>query len=299
MSEYLSEEEQLERLRSFWVTWGLWILAGILLVVGGYIGWNWYQGHSREQAEKSASLYQDWLDAGTDADKSAQALKALEAAASGGSYHGFVLLKQAAEAVQAGKLEEAEPLLRQVAEKSDEPLLRSLASIRLAAVLQGLDRGDDALKLLDRVTGAGFKMAALEMKGDIHMARGERAEAHAAYKAAFDALKDGQKDSLLEAKVANAAPGTGEKAAAGKSADQSADEKAADEAGAADTVEGKAEDSGDAAPDTAGDAESATATESSSPAEDAANSSTEGEAKTEGPGEAQREEAKPEEVTHE
>jgi predicted negative regulator of RcsB-dependent stress response len=206
VSEYLSEEEQLEQLRSFWKTWGLWLVAGVVVAIGGYGGWNWYEDYSRQQAEAAGALYQSWLDAGEDKDKLAAALKKIEAESPGSSYHGFVLLKQAADAVQAGKLEEAEPLLRQIVDKSAEPLLRSLASVRLAAVLQGLDKGDEALKLLDRVTGAGFKTAALEMKGDIHMARDEQAEAYKAYKAAFDSLKEGQKDSLLEAKVANAAP---------------------------------------------------------------------------------------------
>jgi len=223
VSEYLSEEEQLEQLRSFWKTWGLWLVAGVVVAIGGYGGWNWYGDYSRTQAEAGGALYQNWLDAGEDKDKAAAALKAIEDEAGGGSYHAFVLLKQAADAVEAGKLEDAEPLLRQIVDKSEEPLLRSLASIRLAAVLQGLDKGDEALKLLDRVTGAGFKTAALEMKGDIHMARDESAEAHKAYKAALDALKEGQKDSLLETKVANAAPVPG--AAAKPAADKPVETK--------------------------------------------------------------------------
>jgi predicted negative regulator of RcsB-dependent stress response len=257
VSEYLSEEEQLERLRSFWATWGIWILAGILLTAGGYAGWSWFQGHAREQAENAAALYQDYIDAGEDADRSAKALEALEDAAAGGSYHGFVLLRQASDAVNAGKLDEAEPLLRRVAEESGEPLLRSLASIRLAAVLQGQGRGDDALKLLDRVTGTGFRTAALEMKGDIHMAGNQRAEAHAAYKAAFEALEAGQKDSLLEAKVANTAAGVDGQGEAGKAtAGPAVVEPPGDappESVTGETGEAKTEKPGDAKPEEQGE----------------------------------------------
>jgi len=228
VSEYLSEEEQLEQLRSFWKTWGLWLVAAVVLTIGGYGGWVWYGDYSRTQEEAAGALYQNWLDAGEDKDKAAAALKSIEVEAGGSSYHAFVLLKQAADAVQAGKLEDAEQALRQIVDKSEEPLLRSLASIRLAAVLQGLDKGGEALKLLDRVTGAGFKAAALEMKGDIHMARDEPADAHKAYKVALDALKEGHKDSLLEAKVANAAPvpGAAEKSATNEPAEvKQAEEK--------------------------------------------------------------------------
>lgn len=259
MSEYLSEEEQLEQLRSFWKTWGIPIVAGVVLAAGGYFGWNAWGEHKRDQAMAASALYQNYLDAGDDEGKSAAALKALTDAADGSSYHAFVLLKQAAKAIEAGKLEDAEPLLRQILEKGDEPLLRSLASIRLASVLQGLDKGDEALKLLDRVTGAGFRTTALEMKGDIHMARKERAEAHTAYKAALDSIEDGQKDSLLEAKVANAAPVPGQAAKkADANAESGADEKKdepattdANEAGADDSGEANAEQSNEAASEAA------------------------------------------------
>ena len=222
MSEYLSEEEQLEQLRSWWMRYGIGILLGLVLAVGGYFGWQWYQGHIQDKAAAASRLYQSWLDAGTDKAKQEAALKALESDAPQSSYLAFVQLREAAVAVEAGELEKAEATLRSVVDGSVDPLLRNLASLRLASVLQALDRSDDALKLLDRVTGAGYKSLALELKGDIHQARGEQGDAHTAYTAAMASLEDGQKDPLLEAKANDSAPVPGaekatETAPAGKS----------------------------------------------------------------------------------
>lgn len=205
MSEYLSEDEQLESLRNWWKRYGIWLLIGLIVAAGGYGGWQWYQKHAMDKALEASALYQSWLDSGADEAKQESALAALEAVAKGSAYHSLVLFRQAAKAVEAGELEKAEPLLQKVIDESGEPLLRSLAVLRQAAVLQGLDRSDEALKLLDRVSGDGYKGLALELKGDIHMARGERAEAHKAYAAALATLEGDQKDSLLEAKVNNSA----------------------------------------------------------------------------------------------
>ncbi len=205
MSEYLSEEEQLESLRNWWKQYGTWLFIGLIVAAGGYGGWQWYQKYSMDKALEASGLYQSWLDSGADEAKQESAFAALAAGAKGSAYHSLVLFRQAAKAAEAGELEKAEPLLQKVIDGSDEPLLRSLAILRQAAVLQGLDRSDEALKLLDRVSGDGYKGLALELKGDIHMARDERAEAHKAYAAAFATLEGDQKDSLLEAKVNNSA----------------------------------------------------------------------------------------------
>ncbi len=223
MSEYLSEDEQLESLRNWWQRYGIWLLAGLLVAVGGYLGWQWNQQHTLDKALKASSLYQSWLDAGEDEAKQESVLAELEAQAKGGAYHSFVLFRQAARAAEAGELEKAEPLLQTVIDGSDDALLRNLAILRQARVLQGLDRSDEALKLLDRVSGEGYKNLALELKGDIHMARDEREQAHQAYAAALASLEEGQKDPLLEAKVNNAAvPGVSDKATDTK-ADTTAD----------------------------------------------------------------------------
>ncbi len=234
MSEYLSEEEQLESLRNWWKQYGTWLLIGLIVAAAGYGGWQWYQKHTMDKALEASALYQSWLDAGADEAKQESAFAAIEAGAKGSAYHSLVLFRQAAKAAEAGELEKAEPLLQKVIDGSGEPLLRSLAILRQAAVLQGLDRSDEALKLLDRVSGEGYKGLALELKGDIHMARDERAEANKAYAAAMATLEGDQKDSLLEAKMNNSAmPAGSDKPADTKTEIPTANDSAAEQSAVA------------------------------------------------------------------
>ncbi|MCP5182716.1 MAG: tetratricopeptide repeat protein [Pseudomonadales bacterium] len=205
MSEYLSEEEQLERLRSWWQDYGTAVLVAVVLAVGGYAGWQWYERNSHEQALHAAAIYQSYLDAGDDEARQDAALAELKKDAQGSAYEAFVLLRRAGIAVKAGDLEKAQSLLADVVDHADDELLKSLARLRLAGVLQGLDRSDEALALLDGIRAEGYRTQVLEMKGDILLARGDRAAAHTAYAAAFAALEEGQKDALLEAKAKNTA----------------------------------------------------------------------------------------------
>ena len=42
MSDYLSDEEQVERLKSWWSENGTSLLASLLVAVLGIAGWNYY-----------------------------------------------------------------------------------------------------------------------------------------------------------------------------------------------------------------------------------------------------------------
>jgi predicted negative regulator of RcsB-dependent stress response len=247
VSEYLSEDEQLESLRNWWKQYGTWLLIGLVAVAGGYGGWQWYQKYTMDKALEASALYQSWLDSGADEAKQESAFAALEAGAKGSTYHGLVLFRQAAKAAEAGELEKAEPLLQKVIDGAGEPLLRSLAMLRQAAVLQGLDRSDEALKLLDGVSGEGYKGLALELKGDIHMSRDERAEANKAYAAALATLEGDQKDSLLEAKVNNSAVPPGSDKPADTKSEAAAADDSSTEQSAVDTPENESAQS-EAAP---------------------------------------------------
>ena len=51
MAEYLSDEEVTERLKRWWSENGTGLLVGIVLAVGGVVGWRWFDGWRVERAE--------------------------------------------------------------------------------------------------------------------------------------------------------------------------------------------------------------------------------------------------------
>lgn len=201
MSDLMSEEEQLERIASWWKENGTMLLVGIVVVVGGFVGWRWFQSSTQAANEAASDLYAAYEEA--EGEARTVALAELAASAPGSSYHALALFEEAAALVQDADLEAAAVLYQQVLDDPSDTLIADLARLRQAATLQGLDRGDEALRLLDAIRSPGYRRAALEMKGDIHIARGERTLAHTAYTQAIEAAGEGSQTQLLTLKAAN------------------------------------------------------------------------------------------------
>ncbi|MEM8767513.1 MAG: tetratricopeptide repeat protein [Pseudomonadota bacterium] len=203
MSDYLTDEEQLDRLKKWWEQNGLMLAGAVALAVVGVVGWNWY-GESRSAEVAAASdLYVAYLEAtGTEQETIAETLAAEH---SGTTYHALVLLRDAqrksAEEDFEGALEPLEAALAVVREDSLADIIR----LRMARLEQQLDRSEAALARLADVRSAGLRSQVQELKGDIHMARGERRLAHESYAAALEAAPEDAQPQLLELKVADTA----------------------------------------------------------------------------------------------
>lgn len=204
MSEYLSEEEQIARMKSWWDTNGTSVIVAVVVGVVAIVGWRWYGGYTVEQAEEAARSYAAYQTA-DEADKVAAAAR-LATEHGGSAYHAFVLFDQARTALADGEPAAAESHLVEIVDGAADPLLTDLARIRLAKVQQQLDRSSEALATLDGLRSEGYRSWALEAKGDIHMARDEVQQAHEAYQAASDSLLEGEVRPILEMKLNNAAP---------------------------------------------------------------------------------------------
>ena len=101
---------------------------------------------------------------------------------------------------------EAEKLLEQALEASEEVLLKDISLIRLAKVQYELEKSQEALAALEKVKTKGFLSWALELKGDIHTSRREIELAHQSYERAVNELEEGVDRPLLKLKLDNASP---------------------------------------------------------------------------------------------
>ncbi len=57
MSEYLEEEEQIAKLRSWWSEYGVTVIVAVVLSVLAIVGWRWYDSHKQTQAYEGAKAY--------------------------------------------------------------------------------------------------------------------------------------------------------------------------------------------------------------------------------------------------
>ena len=204
MSDYLTEEEQLDRLKRWWRENGVTLMVGAALVVSGVVGWRWYQASAVEGREAASDLYEDYLAAG--AEERTALAEQLDAGMPGTSYQAFTLLHRANEAMQSGDVEAAIGALGKILDADVREPLRDVARIRQARLHQQVGNSEAALAVLAEVRGAGFRWQAQELQGDIHLAGGERGRAHEAYSSALREAGDELNLPILEMKANDTAP---------------------------------------------------------------------------------------------
>lgn len=213
----LQDQEQLESLKAFWKTYGNALTWGLIVLLTAYAGWNGWNYWQREQAQKAGAMY-GALEV---------AVQANDAARSGTifadlkeRYPKTVFAQQAGLAAAKvqftqGDVDAAKASLGWVAENAIEEEYRTLARLRLAAVLVSTKQYDEALKQLDAATAPAFAGLVADRRGDVLLAAGKPAEARAAYELAWKTI-DPQSEirRLLEAKLVSLGVAPAEAAAA-------------------------------------------------------------------------------------
>jgi len=186
----LEEQEQLAELKHFWKTYGNLISWLLILVLGGYAAWNGWQYWERSQAAKASAMY-DEVEKAVTANDSARVERSLaDMKDKFGSTHfahqaGLLAARQL---YAQGKADQAKAILSWVAEGAPTPALKDVARLRLAALLWESKALDEALKQLNASFTPEMSGLASDMRGDVLQAKGQTAEAIAAYQQAWKQL---------------------------------------------------------------------------------------------------------------
>jgi len=195
MSTYdLEEQEQLAALKAWWNQYGNLVVLTITLaalVFAAFEGWRYWQ---RSQAAKASAVYNELVRATRAADtkKVRDLAGTLTQDFPRTAYATLGALASAKRHFDAGDLKSARVQLEWVIANTRDPELESIARLRLASVLLDDKAYDDALKILDAKHEASFDGLFAAMRGDVLAAKGAKAEARSAYKAALEKLgKDG------------------------------------------------------------------------------------------------------------
>lgn len=200
----LQEQEQVDALKAFWQQYGnliTWALVAALLVYSGITGWQWWQ---REQSTKAGAMF-DELDRAAnagDVDKTARVFADLKERYPRTAFAQQAGVLAAKLQFDKGKPDDARASLAWVIEHAVEDEYRTLARLRLAALMLEAKQYDDALKQLDGVPDGPFAALAADRRGDVLLAQGKKAEARAAYERAYKLMDDKvEYRRLLDAKL--------------------------------------------------------------------------------------------------
>lgn len=184
----LEEQEQLAELKAWWKQYGNLVLLAIIaasLAVAGWGGWRWYQ---QNQAAEASALYDTLAKAVGAGD--AKALRDVGGALTENFprtlYASMGALAAARFHFDRNELKSAKAQLQWVLERSPSEEYREIARLRLAHVLLDEKAYDEALKLLEAKPLDAYAAQAEALRGDLLLAKNQRAQAKEAYRLALE-----------------------------------------------------------------------------------------------------------------
>lgn len=188
MSHY-DDEDQAERVKKWWKENWIALAAGLVLGLGGIVGWNQYKSHEQAKSAEASKMFEDLKNAlvADKLDDVTAIADKLKTDFSKTPYAAQALLRVAQHAVDKSRFDEALPPLAWVAENATDETLKPLAKLRQARVLAQQGKFDEAIKLLDGADGDSYKALAEELRGDILLAQGNRRGARESFEKALTA----------------------------------------------------------------------------------------------------------------
>ncbi len=203
MAYDLEEQEQIASFKAFWARFGNLILWVLIIALGSYAGYNYWNSHKRSQSAEASALY-DELQTAVGANDNAKVQRIagdVQKKYGGTAYAQMAALGAAKTAFEANDLKTAKTQLQWVVDNGNDEY-QAIAKLRLAGVLLDEKSYDAALKLLNEQFPQQFAAEASDRKGDVLVAQNKLAEARQAYTAAFAAMdKNNPGRQLVQVKL--------------------------------------------------------------------------------------------------
>lgn len=189
MAYDLEEQEQIATFKAFWSKYGNLITWVLILALGAFAAYNFWNTHQRKQAVEASALYDELTDTVTAKDNAkAQRIAAdIQSKFKRTAYAQMSALAAAKTAFEANDLKTAKAQLQWAIDNGNDEY-RSVAQLRLAGVLLDEKNYDGAMKLLNGSFLPQFSAEVSDRKGDVLVAQNRIADARNAYVAALAAM---------------------------------------------------------------------------------------------------------------
>ena len=193
MSQYKTEDEQVEALKQWWEKNGKYVIVGGIIVLSTVIGQQVWSNFQTSTLTKASAQYDVMMEELADGKNESvlQRGEALINANSDLTYATLASMAMAKAQVENGDNSGAEARLSWALENAKQEELQHIIRIRLAKVLMAQGKLDDALTLANYPQQGDFSSQYTLVKGDIYYKKGEIGSAKTAYRAALDDSKLG------------------------------------------------------------------------------------------------------------
>lgn len=200
MDDLLSEKEQLQQFRSWWSTYGLYIVGGIVIGAGLLFGIYRYQANQLQARLDASAAYENLVQYVADGklDDAEESANELRMSYGETIYAGQSGLAMARLYMDKNRDQDAADALLGVVDSDADDELRHVARLRLARIYLYQDKAQEVVDLLAAEDIEAFAAAYSEVLGDAYTALDRVAEAQAAYqKVLLDPLSQGTVDQQL------------------------------------------------------------------------------------------------------
>jgi predicted negative regulator of RcsB-dependent stress response len=202
---YETEKDQLEAFKKWWKENGSSVVTGLLLglaVIFGTRAWFSYQDRQSEAASHLYVRFMNGLER-NDPEQVSQAGDQLVSEYSGSPYAALAAFGMARQQIEQGELEAARAQLHWALDRSRSEPIRHSARLRLLRLMVAMEDFAAADALLAQAPDTvEYAPLYAEVRGDLALARGDRAAAREAYREALaQAAEDAPTRPLLQIKL--------------------------------------------------------------------------------------------------
>lgn len=190
MTEYLTEQEQVQQLKNWVKQYGFTILTGIIVALVISSGWRYWQSYRNKILSHASVVYDEMLTlrAQNNVEGASVQAKKLVDHYPKTPYAQMAALMLAREALLKKNDPEAIKQLNWVLDHSKDYSLREITRIRLARIFIAEKKPEDALNLLKKSDDKHFIGLVDEVRGDAYLSQNNTNAARDAYRLALSEI---------------------------------------------------------------------------------------------------------------
>jgi predicted negative regulator of RcsB-dependent stress response len=194
LTDYLTEQEQIQQLKTWLKEYGPTVLLGVIIAVTFTFGYRYWQNYQTKKLLHASATYDEMLANRAQHNKNATLVQAekLLSHYPATPYATIASMMLAREAVLKKEYPEAYKRLEWVIDHSKNSSFREIARIRVARLYLAEQKPDQALNILNTLEDKNFMGLVDEVRGDAYLAKRNPKEARAAYERALDEIPNAE-----------------------------------------------------------------------------------------------------------
>lgn len=194
LTEYMTEQEQIQQLKNWVKQYGVTIIAGILIALAVTSGWRYWQDYRNRILSHASSVYDEMLTLRAQGNSNGAIIQAKKLLThyDNSPYAPMAALMLARDAVLKKNYPEAHTQLQWVIHHSKDKAIREIARLRIARLLIAEKKPQEALDFLKKVEDKNFNGLIDEIRGDAFISMNDTASARSAYQLALEELPNAE-----------------------------------------------------------------------------------------------------------